>query len=269
MTEPYLTRTGHSPLMPFAVLLLTATISPTAASAAKPSGEQGGWRPKRAAVVQTSATTEPSSAAPFTGQGDRVAEAPEPTVGGEAVPVTNVVPVPAEELLAEPVLTIPADPESATKPSATKRPLQAQPGTAPAGATVPACIQCGATCNLLPFCRCEPATRKKPKTIYESKCELVCEPAVGLLGHHQPKTDGCTDCRAACGPSRICKKKTLIKTVKDAEVCQIERKVGYLCRCCAGECGGCDDDACGASSTGRRPTLFGWNPFAWLEQLCR
>lgn len=240
---------GSGLIMPVAVLLLASMVAAPAASAAKPSDGQDGWRPKRAAVIQASATTELNADKPQGDQADPVL--PNQPADVNAEPVTGIPPEPPEEITAAPT-------SQASLP---------KPGPALPPETVPACIQCGATCNLIPFCRCEPATRKKPKTIYESKCELVCEPAVGLFGHHQPKTGGCTDCSKACGPSRICKKKTLIKTVKEEDVCHVERKVGYLCRCCAGECDGCDNDVCEAKRTGRRPPLFSWKPFAWLEQL--
>jgi hypothetical protein len=258
---------GSSLTMRIAILLLGITALVPAASAAKPGGGQDGWRPKRTTVIQASATTEQTADKPGSDQADLVLPNQPADVTSE--PAAGIPAEPAEEITAAPTPAVAAAPPEITAAPAAPAPQASlhEPGPALPPEIVPACVQCGATCNLIPFCRCEPATRKKPKTIYESKCELVCEPAVGLLGHHQPKTDGCTSCGAACGPSRICKKKTLIKTVKEEDVCHVERKVGYLCRCCAGECGGCDNDACGAKPAGRRPPLFSWKPFTWLEQL--
>ncbi len=200
---------------------------------------QTGWRPKPAKIV--------------------------PAAAAEAIedaPAADPAPIPADELPAEPIAPAPAA-ENAADPNA-------GPGkTSSAEADLPACIQCGATCGLIPFCRCEPVIRKKPKTIYESKCELVCEPAVGLLHHHRQKHQhgGCSDCGPACGPSRIRKKKTLIKTVKEEDVCHVKREVGYICRCCAGQCSGCDAAGCSTPPAGQRPTLADWRPFAWLETI--
>lgn len=211
----------------------------TALQLARPT--QPGWRPKPATVV-------PAAAA-------------EPL---EDAPTVAAAPIPADELPAEPIAPAPAA-------EITANTNQAPSETAAAEADVPACIQCGATCGLIPFCRCEPVTRKKPKTIYESKCELVCEPAVGFFHHHRQKhrDGGCTDCGPACGPSRICQKKTLIKTVEETDVCHVKREVGYLCRCCAGQCSGCDAAGCSAPPAGRRPPLVDWRPFAWLETIWR
>ena len=258
---------GSSLTMRIAILLLGITALVPAASAAKPGGGQDGWRPKRTVANQASAITELKADETQSDQVDLVLSNQPADVTSE--PAAGIPAEPAEEITAALARAVAAAPPKVAVAPATIAPHASLPHPGPAlpPESVPACLQCGATCNLIPFCRCEPATRKKPKTIYESKCELVCEPAVGLLGHHQPKTDGCTSCGAACGPSRICKKKTLIKTVKEEDVCHVERKVGYLCRCCAGECGGCDNDACGAKPAGRRPPLFSWKPFTWLEQL--
>ena len=202
----------------------------------------GGWRSKSGLV------TQPSAAKPV----EETDSEPLPTLAAPPAPT------PADALAAEPVA-----PPAATE-AAMDKPEPTVPEAEPE--EIPACIQCGATCGLIPICRCEPATRKKPRTIYESKCELVCEPGVGLFGHHHlNKPDGCTACGPACGPSRICQKKTLIKTVKEEEVCHIKREVGYICRCCAGECRGCDSPGCTKPQSRRRPPLLDWRPFAWLE----
>lgn len=248
-------------LLPLLLLAATATVSEVAFG--EQDSRRDGWRPKQGAVVQTLATEEL--------QADETGPpAPAPAPAPIPEPDARVAPAVAEELTSPPLPTEAADaPETTTVPATlTEQMTAAGPPAAPQlTAAIPACIQCGATCNLIPFCRCEPITRKKPRTIYESKCELVCEPAVGLFGPPPPKPNGCTDCGKTCSPARICKKKTLLKTVHEEDVCHTARKVGYLCRCCAGECGGCDEDGCASKPAGQRPPLCGWQPFAWLEKL--
>lgn len=98
----------------------------------------------------------------------------------------------------------------------------------------PECIQCGATCGLIPFCKCEPSTKKKCKTIYDSRCELVCVPGCGCPSHGRHQRAGCTACEQSCGKMRVREKKTLLKTVKEEEVDTVKHTVAYICECCAG-----------------------------------
>jgi len=126
----------------------------------------------------------------------------------------------------------------------------------------PECVQCGATCGLIPFCKCEPSTKKKKKTVYDSKCELVCVPGCGCLLHGQHHRAGCTDCEQACRNMQIREKKTLLKTVKEEDVDTVKHTVAYICECCAGLRGSCTGphERCheGHSHGGVLSWLFSW-----------
>lgn len=117
----------------------------------------------------------------------------------------------------------------------------------------------GGCCDrpLVPVCRRVPTTKKKPKTEYDVKCELVCVP--GCSGHscgkrHTGCSETCSESAGCCGTD-CCKrasirpKKTLLKTVVDEEVDAWEYKVEWVCADCAA--GYCSDEAyTGASSKG-------------------
>ena len=119
----------------------------------------------------------------------------------------------------------------------------------PKAADKPNCMHCGATCHLVPICVCEPGTKRKPKTEYETQCEPICVPGCGSrpwpFGRCHEQV-GCTGCREEpCGcPGRVRNRKTLKKETVDEEVPTIKRQVAYVCDACAG----CDAIACGAAS---------------------
>ena len=245
--------------MVVAVGLLLITVAPVMAA---------GWRPKAGPVVPASATApaKDAPAQPVAPGPDDIPPADPPATASPAEDVAADARPTADRPAKAPAAAEQIAPAASATPPQTTKPRAAAAAAGPAATPRPACISCGSTCQLLPFCRCEPATRKKPRTIYESKCELVCEPGVGLFGHHHSqRRGGCTDCGPGCGPSRICMKKTLIKTVKEDEVCRIKREVGYICRCCAGACGGCEAPGCEAKPSRSRPALLDWRPFGWLE----
>ncbi len=158
----------------------------------------------------------------------------------------------------QPVADAAAKAEAEKKPEDLKRAGPAKKVDEP-----PECIQCGATCGLIPFCKCEPSTKKKSKTIYDSRCDLVCVPGCGCLSHGHHQRAGCTDCEQSCGKMRVREKKTLLKTVKEEEIDTVKHTVAYICECCAGlrgsSCTGLHDRCHeGHSHGGILSWLFHW-----------
>jgi hypothetical protein len=123
--------------------------------------------------------------------------------------------------------------------------------------------------GMIPVCRCVPVTKKKPKTEYEVKCELVCVPGCGTFHpkhpcdkHHGCSEAGCTSCcdTPCCDNTTIRKKKTLMKKVVDEEYDAWEYKIEWVCAPCAVGCctaPGCCDGPDGCRTHGS-PRLFGW-----------
>jgi len=87
--------------------------------------------------------------------------------------------------------------------------------------------------GLVPVCRRVPTTRKKLHVEYDLKCEPVCVPGCGLLGHHAG------ECR--CGSARVREKKTLLKKVTEQEIASHEYKIFWVCRACAFGTGCCGE----------------------------
>jgi hypothetical protein len=104
----------------------------------------------------------------------------------------------------------------------------------------PACLRCGATCDLVPTCVCEPGTKKQPKVEFETTCEPICIPACGgwpwPFGGHGDRVGCVSCCREPCDcASRVRYRKKLQQETVDEEVPVVTRKVAYLCGCCAGK----------------------------------
>lgn len=101
-----------------------------------------------------------------------------------------------------------------------------------------ACMHCGATCDLRPICRCEPGTKKTPRTEYEVDCKPICLPSLGSdSGGPACGRVGCAACEPGllgC-PGTIRCRKTLRKQIVEDETCVIERRVAWVCASCAGE----------------------------------
>ena len=116
-----------------------------------------------------------------------------------------------------------------------------------AAATPPACVRCGATCDLEPICVCSPGTKKVPKTEYDVACEPICVAACGSTpwsrGLRTPAAGcSCVDVPCDC-PGRVREVKRLRKQTVEEETCVVERRVEYLCSACSGRtavgcCGG-------------------------------
>lgn len=83
---------------------------------------------------------------------------------------------------------------------------------------------------LVPVCRCVPTTRKKQKTEYDVKCEIVCVPGCSsqFLGKRAP---GCCE-KPCCDHATIRSKKTLIKKVVDEEEPSWEHTIEWVCADC-------------------------------------
>lgn len=124
---------------------------------------------------------------------------------------------------------------------------------------------CCASPRLVPVCRCVPTSKKKPKTEYDVKCELVCVP--GCSSHLCGKrfkgcADGCSDgcCDATpCDHATIRPKKTLLKKVVDEEENAWEYEVEWVCATCATGCcspGGCEDGSHVLTAHGRSRSRF-------------
>ena len=102
----------------------------------------------------------------------------------------------------------------------------------------PACLRCGATCDLEPICVCTPGTKKEPKIEYDVDCEPICLAGCGSrpwqFGRRDPV--GCTACglEPSDWPGRVRNRKLLRKETVEEEVCVVERSVAYLCGPCAG-----------------------------------
>lgn len=113
---------------------------------------------------------------------------------------------------------------------------------------------------LVPVCRRVPTTKKKQKTEYDVKCELVCVP--GCRGHLCGKRrggcsggDGCCE-QPCCDHATIRPRKTLLKKVVDEEEDAWEYKVEWVCAGCATGC--CSPEACDVPP--RRPVKE-WHTF--------
>ena len=116
----------------------------------------------------------------------------------------------------------------------------------------------GSCCEprLVPVCRCEPTKKKKPKTEYEVKCELVCVPGCG--SHVCGKRHGCTSCcdTSPCRHATIRTKKTLVKKVVDKEEDALEYKVEWVRPDCDSGC--CSTEACGTPQGSRAFHVRAW-----------
>ena len=105
----------------------------------------------------------------------------------------------------------------------------------------PACMHCGSTCCLVPICVCEPGTKKKPRTEYETMSEPICVAGCGSkfwpFGRCHDRADctSCTESPCQC-PGWVRNRKTLKKETVDEEVPTIKRKVAYVCDACT-DCG--------------------------------
>jgi hypothetical protein len=127
---------------------------------------------------------------------------------------------------------------------------------------VPACMHCGATCGLAPACVCEPGTKKQPKVEFDVTCEPVCIPACAHdcwpFGGHAAGASCTSCCAEPCEcKSRVRWCKKIKKETTDEEVAIVERKVKYVCDCCAGRSGGC----CGTTPRPRPPAW--WTSLTW------
>jgi len=130
----------------------------------------------------------------------------------------------------------------------------------------PACLRCGATCDLEPICICTPGTRKKPRAEYEVDCEPICLAGCASRPWQlcRGRAAGCAD----CGPEpcdragRVRNRKLLRKDLIDDQVCVVERSVAYLCGACAGRTtAGC----CMPGSEQTRPASW-WARFtSWWQ----
>lgn len=121
----------------------------------------------------------------------------------------------------------------------------------------PACVHCGATCGLAAICVCQPGTKTQPKVEFDVECEPVCIAGCGSMpwplgngGRGAGCTNGCED-PCLC-PTRVRNRKRLKKETVDEDVPTINRKVVYVCDCCAGRCAG------GCSSGVPCPRLSSW-----------
>lgn len=114
-------------------------------------------------------------------------------------------------------------------------------------ATAPACVRCGATCDLEPICVCSPGTKKVSEVEYEVDCERFCVPGCGSrpwpLGCG--RRPACASCVVEPGhcPAHVRTKKVLRKESATKEVDTIDRRVEHLCSACSGRtaatcCGG-------------------------------
>jgi hypothetical protein len=116
------------------------------------------------------------------------------------------------------------------------------------------CVSCTGSPRLVPICRKVPVKKKKPHVEYDIKCELVCVPGCGCLGHGNSGGVGCTDCdEGRCDDVRVRQKKTLLKTVTEKETESYEYKVEWVCADCAAGSG-----CCGSSPAGGLPRFFSW-----------
>jgi hypothetical protein len=132
-----------------------------------------------------------------------------------------------------------------------------------AAAPPPACVRCGATCDLEPICVCSPGTKKVPEVEYEVECERFCVPGCGSrpwpFGRHE--RPACASCVAepdTC-PAHVRTKKVLRKESVTKEVDVIDRRVEHLC----GACSGRPAATCCGDGRPSRPAAW-WAPLtAW------
>lgn len=114
------------------------------------------------------------------------------------------------------------------------------------------CVSCTGSPRLVPICRKVPIKKKKPHVEYDMKCELVCVPGCGCLGHGQRGGASCTDCDdGRCDDVRVRQKKTLLKTVTEKETESYEYKVEWVCADCAA-----GRSCCGAGPAGSVSEFF-------------
>ncbi|MFM9009936.1 MAG: hypothetical protein ACKON8_03435 [Planctomycetota bacterium] len=106
-----------------------------------------------------------------------------------------------------------------------------------AASAPPACLRCGASCDLEPICVYIPSTKKVPKNTYDVDCEPICLPGCGSspwgLARQPPAS--CCDCgETPCDcPGRVRTRKRLRTEIVEEETRVVERKVEYLCRSCS------------------------------------
>jgi hypothetical protein len=134
----------------------------------------------------------------------------------------------------------------------------------------PACISCGATCCLVPFCVCEPGTKKKPTYEFEVTCDPVCVPCCGSKPWpfgRKVERSGCTSC---CSEPCECRawvrsRKKIKRETGEEDVPTIKRTVAYVCRSCSGDgpdpsCASCCGPDREVRPTGWWAVLTGWWP---------
>lgn len=133
--------------------------------------------------------------------------------------------------------------------------------------TNPACMHCGATCGLAAICVCEPGTKKQPKVEFDVECEPICIAGCGSMpwplgkcGIRVGCTHGCQDpCLDPCRcPTWVRNRKRLKKETVDEDVPTINRKVAYVCDCCAGRC----TSSCSSVVPCPRPSSW-WTRLGW------
>lgn len=155
------------------------------------------------------------------------------------------------------------DAEADAKGKAAKDPKKASSGD-----EKPACMRCGATCGLEPICVCEPGTKKRPKTEFDVECGPICIAGCGdpFDRKGSPACTGCTGCTHG-GPEpcecrgRVRVVKKLVRKTVDEEVPTVERKVKYVCDCCAGRCtAGRHEGPCRRGKTPWWSRLLAWWP---------
>lgn len=141
--------------------------------------------------------------------------------------------------------------------AAATEPTTKTPEKGTGGSTTPACLRCGATCDLEPICVCSSDTTKKPHVEYEVECERFCVAGCSSspwpFGHRAAVE--CTSCvEEPCDcPGRVRTRKLLRKAMVDEEVCVVERSVAYLCGPCSGRGpAGC----CDTKPVGPRPSWW-------------
>lgn len=136
----------------------------------------------------------------------------------------------------------------------------------------PACMHCGATCGLEPICVCEPGTRKRPRTTFETTCDPICVPGCGSRLWPRRGAPGCAGCTSCTGctdrgpgpctcPGRVKQRKKLKKETTDEEVPAVVHKVAYVCAGCAGGIGGCVGAAPAAGRASWWHGLTRWWPW--------
>ena len=176
-------------------------------------------------------------------------------------------------LLAAFLGTAAADEKPGKTPSA-ERPVEPY-GSANIELIGPPAKGCCVSPKLVPVCRRVPATKKKTRTEYDVKCELVCVP--GCSSHLCGKrvggcADGCSDGCCDAGPcehATIRPKKTLLKKVVEEEEDAWEYKLEWVCAGCESGCcppGGCEDGSHALTGHGRSRSRFHdlWNGlFLW------